>query len=241
MRGNGHQDSPEGGGEERVRPAGVRYSLRELTDQLGTELHAARTELSECRLEAERLQARLEALEQEHRQACERHSALEREVAELWSQCVVMERVHGAIEHHEVLAAVQDVVINVIGSEELALYEPSPDGRWLRPVQCFGVESRDLGPVAVGSGPVGRAAADRVAWIAGVAPPPGEAPDLTACVPLLLGDRLMGVLAIWRMLAHKPTLGPADRGALDLLARHAATALFLTGQRDRGGSCAGLH
>ncbi len=36
------------------------------------------------------------------------------------------------------------------------------------------------------------------------------------------------MVAFWRMLPHKPVFGPADREVLELLARHAGTALHLT-------------
>ncbi len=204
--------------------------LHQLTEVLCArvegELVRTRADLSACHVESAELRRRLENLEREHRRVCDAHAALEREVAELGSLCVVMERVHGALDHAEVLAAVQDVVINVIGSEEMAVFEP--DGEWLRPVQSFGVEAHRLEAVAPGFGPIGRAAARRKGWIVGDGPPPPDGPDLTACVPLVAGDRLAGVLVIWRMLAHKPVFGDSDRRALEILCRHAATALHLT-------------
>jgi GAF domain-containing protein len=201
--------------------------------QRGAELVASRQELAECRAEVERLRQGLASCQREPDCARNGLSAMEQQAAELGNLYVVMERLHGTLEHGEVLAAVQDVVINVIGSEELAVFEPSEDGRELRPVQSFGVEARRLGPIRVGAGPIGRAAADSKAWVIGDGPPPPELPDLTACVPLQAGGRVVGVLAIWRMLRHKPVLGAADRSVLELVARHAATALYLTSLRER--------
>jgi len=199
----------------------------------GADLAASRQELAECRAEVERLRQGLANCQREHDCARNGFSALEQQAAELGNLYVVMERLHGTLEYGEVLAAVQDVVINVIGSEELAIFEPSEDGRELFPVQSFGVEARRLEPLQVGVGPIGRAAADCKAWVIGDGPPPPEFPDLTACVPLQAGGRVVGVLAIWRMLRHKPVFGAADRNVLELLVRHAATALYLTSLRDR--------
>lgn len=205
---------------------------RELVDalraQLGGELAASRQELAECRLEVDRLRERIANFEREHRRVCDDYTALEQQIAELGNHCVVMERLHGTLDHGEVLAGIQDVVINVIGSEELAIFEPSDDRRWLVPTQTFGVEDRGLGRVAWGSGAIGRAAAEGTGWTLGGGAPPAEFPDLTACVPLACGDRVAAVLAFWRMLPHKPVFGPADRTVLELLTRHAGTALLLT-------------
>ncbi len=212
-------------------------ALRELAlplrGQRGAELVASRQELAECRAEVERLRQGLASCQREYDCARNGFSALEQQAAELGNLYVVMERLHGTLEYGEVLAAVQDVVINVIGSEELAVFEPSEDGRELRPVQSFGVEARRLGLQQVGVGPIGRAAADGKAWVVGDGPPPPEFPDLTACVPLQAGGCVVGVLAIWRMLRHKKVLGAADRNVLELVARHAATALYLTSLRER--------
>ncbi len=224
-------------GEHDGKQADSQGELRELAPSprghRGADLAASRQELAECRAEVERLRQGLASCQREHDCARNGFSALEQQAAELGNLYVVMERLHGALEYGEVLAAVQDVVINVIGSEELAIFEPSEDGRELFPVQSFGVEARQLGPLQVGVGPVGRAAADGKAWVIGDGPPPPEFPDLTACVPLQAGGRVVGVLAIWRMLRHKPAFGAADRNVLELLARHAATALYLTSLRER--------
>ncbi len=217
-------------GEHAGAQADGRAELRELVEPLrgppAVELAASRQAFAECRAEVDRLRERLASFERER-------AVLEQQIVELGNLHVVMERLHGALDRREVLAALQDVVINVIGSEELAIFEPSEDGRELRPVQTFGVETRRLCPLALGAGPIGRAAAERKAWIVGDGPPPAEFPDLTACVPLQAGGRVAGVLAIWRMLGHKPILGDADRNVLELVARHAATALHLTSSERR--------
>ncbi|GEJ58397.1 GAF domain-containing protein [Anaeromyxobacter diazotrophicus] len=168
---------------------------------------------------------RAEGVGREEEALRERLAGLEQQVVELGNACVVMERVHGALDRGAVLLAIQDVVINVIGSEELAIFEVADGGRLLRPVQSFGVEPREL---AVGAGPVGRAASERRAWTILDGAPPEEEPRLTAVAPLSAGPHLTGVVAIWRMLAHKPVFGEADRAVLELLSRHGGAALHLT-------------
>jgi GAF domain len=226
------------GPEPRDRNAAEGRGSRDLIDslrvQLGGELAASHQGLAECTLEVDRLRERLADLQREHRRLCDDYAALEGRIAELGNLCVLMERLHGTLDHREVLAGVQDVIINVIGSEELAIFEPSEDGRWLSPTQSFGVEDRHLGRVPWGEGPIGRAAAEGMGWVVGGGAAPPEFPDLTACVPLAAGDRLAGVLVIWRMLAHKPVFGEADRNVLEHVARHAATALLLTSASEGG-------
>jgi hypothetical protein len=174
-----------------------------------------------------RLRGRLAALDREHQEALAAHAVLEREVAEITGLYVALERLHGGGAREDVLAAIQDVVINIVGSEELAVFAWSDGDGLLRPVRAFGVPPHRLPPVRLGEGPVGRAAARREPFVVGDLPAPADDPDLTACVPLCFEGRLLGVVAVWRMLPHKPRLGDPDRRVLELLGRHGGPALAL--------------
>ena len=47
-----------------------------------------------------------------------------------------------------------------------------------------------------------------------------------AVVPLNVNGRTVGALVLLRLLGHRHEIGPEDRETLDLLAAHAACALF---------------
>jgi GAF domain-containing protein len=60
-------------------------------------------------------------------------------------------------------------------------------------------------------------------------------------VPLKLGDQLVGALALFRLLPQKAGFEPLDRELFELLATHAATALYsseLRAARAAAGSAA---
>lgn len=175
------------------------------------------------------LRQRLAAAEAERRKAQQAMADLEEKLSEAINVCVALDRLHSSTDHAEVLRAIQDVVINIVGSEELAIFEPGA-GAELVAVQSFGVGGSRLEPVTLGHGPIGRAAAEGKAWVVGDATPSGD-PDLTACVPLVAEDRVVGVAAIWKLLPHKPALQASDRQVLALLGPHAGRALFLTAAR----------
>lgn len=206
-------------------------SLRELVDALGArlwdELLASGRQLTDCRLELERARQRLSKFESDHERLCREYAALQDQVQDLGNHAVVVERLHGTIEHDEVLAGIQDCVINVIGSEELAIFEIGALTDELRIARAFGVEERNIRDARVGEGTIGRAALGEE-WVIGEGAAPSDWDDLTACVPLRAATWIVGVLVIWRMLPHKGRFGPADRLVLDLLSRHGGTALYLT-------------
>ncbi|HEV2721355.1 MAG TPA: diguanylate phosphodiesterase, partial [Thermoanaerobaculia bacterium] len=58
--------------------------------------------------------------------------------------------------------------------------------------------------------------------------PFGREEQLTACIPLKLDDRVVGVIGIFRLLQQKQGLEPLDFELFDLLSSHAASALFCT-------------
>jgi transcriptional regulator with GAF, ATPase, and Fis domain len=51
---------------------------------------------------------------------------------------------------------------------------------------------------------------------------------ITACIPMKIGKRVLGVIAIFRLLPHKGGLNSVDLDLLDLLSTHAAVALLFT-------------
>ena len=54
-----------------------------------------------------------------------------------------------------------------------------------------------------------------------------EDSGLTACVPLVLDGNLIGAIAVFRLLDQKQSrLAPLDFELFDLLATHAASALY---------------
>lgn len=162
-----------------------------------------------------------------------RVAELEGKLSEAIDYCVALERLQDAADHDEVLRAVRDVVINLVGSEELAIFESAPDGAW-RPVQAFGASAARLARAPASDGPVGRIGAEGKGWVVGDGPGayPGD-PELTACLPLHAEGRVVAVLAIWALLPHKPRLRDSDRHVLALLGRHAGPALLLTRRAGR--------
>ncbi len=187
-----------------------------------------RTAREPARADAADLLERLAAAESERRRAQAAMVDLEEKLSDAINVCVALERLHGSTDHGEVLRAIQDVVVNLVGSEEVAVFESGANGE-LVAVQSVGVEPGKLAPVTPGHGPIGRVAAEGKAWVIGEGAEPGD-PDLTACVPLVAEDRVVAVLAIWSLLPHKQSLRTSDRQVLELLGPHAGRALYLTAQ-----------
>jgi hypothetical protein len=200
--------------------------------RLLAELALAREAVEHANAERERLRERLAEIEAENQRVCDDYVAVQEQSSDLAQLFVALERLHGGLSRADALTALQEIVINVIGSEELAVFER--DGDRVRLVHSFGVDPEPLRELPLGAGAIGRAVADGKLYIAGRegGAAPGDE-DLTACIPLRRGDEVMGALAIFRLLGHKPGLGDADQAVLDLLSAHAGLALHFRSLEER--------
>jgi GAF domain-containing protein len=154
----------------------------------------------------------------------------EAQVANLASLYVAVTSVHGAVDRPSVLSSVQEIVTNLIGSEELAIFEIDAARSRLTLLASLGIEPGAYQDIALGEGAIGRAAATGERLIrdnGGSLTEDGDA-ALTACIPLKVAGRVVGVLAVFRLLPHKGRLDAIDIDLFDVLAAHAASALLFT-------------
>jgi GAF domain-containing protein len=154
----------------------------------------------------------------------------EAQVSNLASLYVAVTSVHGALDRPSVLSSVQEIVTNLIGSEEMAIFETDRAHGRLALLASTGIEPGPYQEISIGNGPIGRAAATGERLIrheGGSLTEDGDA-ALTACIPLKIDGRVIGVLAVFRLLPHKRRLDAIDLDLFDVLAAHAASALLFT-------------
>ena len=154
----------------------------------------------------------------------------EAQVANLASLYVAVTSMHGALDRPSVLSSVQEIVTNLIGSEEMAIFETDPARGRLTLLASIGIEPGPYQEISVGDGAIGRAAAtgERVIRNEGGSLTEDGDAALTACIPLKVAGRIVGVLAVFRLLPHKGSLDAIDIDLFDVLAAHAASALLFT-------------
>jgi hypothetical protein len=141
------------------------------------------------------------------------------------------QRLQEATRREDVVAAIEEIVANILGSEEVAVFVLDEASRALRLVGASGVDVRRLATVRLGQGIIGAAAERGERWVKGGGAPPARAAayeaGLTACVPLRFGEKVTGAVAIFRLLPQKSSFEPGDEDVLALLETAAATALVL--------------
>jgi uncharacterized coiled-coil protein SlyX len=180
----------------------------------------------------ERLQVLLRQVDQENRRYSEEFSQLQLQANNLANLYVASYRLHATLDRQQLIEATKEIVANLIGSEEMALFELDRSRQQLLLIDANGIDAEPYRRLPLEHGVIGAAvrcgspivvdeAAERAA---------GEE-RLTAVIPLRQVDQVNGAIAIFRLLPQKARIGDLDRELFDLLASHAGMALH----------CARLH
>lgn len=197
--------------------------LRALAAMLESDVLRAEDQHRSAVAELERLRARLDEVADENHRFAEQYQYIEEQSSNLANLYVASYQLHMSVDRTTVLNTIQEIVINLVGSEQLAIYERRGDE--FHVAASFGLDQERVmetvgGEYAVeklGDGHIFHELDDRQ--------------PLTASVPLRIGERVIGAILVFRLLEHKPSLEAVDHELFELLAVHAATALH----------CASLH
>jgi hypothetical protein len=183
------------------------------------------------------LREQLQEVEKENRRFLEEFNQVEQQNNNLTNLYVASYRLHGTLDRADVVATIQEIIANLVGSEEHGIFEVRPGTKTLGLVASTGIDVATYREVPVGEGPIGRVAQSGEPFIVaeGKDSPDPDEPELMACIPLKLNDTVFGVIALFRLLPQKPHFEPVDHELFDLLATHAATALYCTGLHAEAG------
>ncbi|HEX8826073.1 MAG TPA: GAF domain-containing protein [Archangium sp.] len=186
-------------------------TMPEGTEHLTASLH-------ELRRDNERLQGQVHQLRSEHQKLAVQVAHL----ARLYSASC---RLHEPEERPLLAEIIGEIIKDLIGAEEFAIFELEPGAPVLSLLGCLGVDPEPLRRVSVAEGLIGRVARTGTRWVAETAPTREAEPS--ACLPLKSDGRVHGVVAIFRLLPHKPGFTPADRALFELLETQAGRALHV--------------
>jgi GAF domain len=201
--------------------------------QFEEELRAARSEIQRYALERASLDRQLQAIEAEGRGYLQQYVNVEQQNANLANLYVASFRLHSTLDRAEVVEAVKEIIVNLVGSEELAILEFDSTRSHLELIGSFGIDEQRYLRIPAGRGIIGECVRTGEIFVApGVTPSAGpDGESMIACIPLKIGETVIGAIAIFRLLGQKNGIEDLDRELFNLLATHAATALY----------CSSLH
>lgn len=214
----------------------IAHDTREYVQSLLDEVQRLSRSVAELELELsarEKMEAmlkeRVSQIEEESRSFAARYVEVEQQNSNLANLYVASYQLHGTLDRERIIESIKEIVINLIGCEELVVWER--DGDLLRQAGSFGVDDIEWGVVKLGEGIVGLCAETGERFIVNqttMLEPAGREADLTACIPLKLDETVVGAIALFRLLPQKDGLAAVDHELFDLLASHASSALYCT-------------
>lgn len=177
------------------------------------------------------LKERLAAIEEESRNYTARYVEVEQQNTNLANLYVASYQLHGTLQRDRVLTAIKEIVINLIGSEELGIWEIDRELGALVLIDSFGIEPGPWAAVPLASASIlSLVAATGELFVKDKSPvqPAGREEGLTAGIPLKLDDEVVAVIGFFSLLQQKSGLEPVDYELFDLLGSHGASALWCT-------------
>ena len=204
----------------------LRLAVAELESersQMRQEIAALQQDLASNRALQGQLVEKIQDIRGETDRRFAEYAKLETLNANLANLYVASYQLHSTLDRETVLAAIQEIIVNLIGSEEFAVFESVPGGRF-RLAASVGLE--DAAALTVHER-VAHATASGETFVA------AQHGELTACIPLKIDGGVTGFIVICRLLAHKSGLEPLDLELFDLLGTHAAMALYVSSLQQR--------
>jgi hypothetical protein len=133
-----------------------------------------------------------------------------------------------SLEHRDVFEAVAEIIANLIGSEQVAIFDYFPLVRTFKLAWSYGVEDDILRAFETGAGFIGRAALGQTSQFPERhlnMPLLSHEKTLTACIVLKSSNEIVGVILILGLLPQKRCLEWVDFELLKFLEVYGAVAL----------------
>jgi nitrate/nitrite-specific signal transduction histidine kinase len=188
-----------------------------------------REQLDRQRQERVRLQRQIADIEADHQLFNEEYEAIEHQNSDLANLYVASYRLHGTLDRDEVLSTILEILINLVGTEEVGVFELDSDQSALTLVASHGIDEQRHSRIPLGKGVIGGVGETGASHFG---KGNGEDDDdITACIALKVDRKITGAITVFSLLPQKSGLEPVDHELFELLATHAATAIY----------CATLH
>ncbi len=181
---------------------------------------------SPIQAETARLTGELAAARHEADRLARQCAALEAQRSDLAKLHVAARALHASLDPERVLDALEEVVINLVGSECFGVFALEPVSQSLLCLRAFGYDPDREGEPTLASGRIAQVVRTGVPHVRdGETDGPVRVDAPVATVALRAGEETVGVLLVFRLLPQKPALTPFDAELFELVTVHAGTAL----------------
>jgi transcriptional regulator with GAF, ATPase, and Fis domain len=211
----------------------LRYRVAQLEESMAQSVDEARTKLYEDRIrlleiELNSFKEKFTQVEMENKDFASKYLEVEEENNNLANLYVASYQLHSTLDFSEVLRIVVEIVINLIGAEKFAILLIDDKTNELIAVATEGIPPADTPRVKIGEGIIGKVTKEGESYFAedlgGMET--FNAFEPIVCIPLKIKEHVIGVISIYKLLTQKSGFSNVDYELFNLLAGHAATAVF---------------
>ncbi len=214
----------------------LRFRIAQLEESAEKSKNEEKIRLYEDRIkilqeEIDSLLERYKKTEEENKDFASKYIEVETENNMLANLYVASYQLHSTLDFNEVLRIVIEIIINLVGAEKFALFLMDDKTNELIPVASEGLSSDELPKIKMGEGTIGTVAKE------------GESHFLkdmadrfcrqslifrirSSVSRLKIKEHVIGVISIYSLFAQKNSFSNIDYELFNLLAGHAATAIF---------------
>jgi transcriptional regulator with GAF, ATPase, and Fis domain len=211
----------------------LRYRIAQLEESIERSSDETRMKLYEDRIamleeELDSLRERFRKVEEENKDFASKYVEVEEENNNLANLYVASYQLHSTLDFSEVLRIVMEIVINLIGAEKFAVLLMDDKTNEMIPVGAEGMTVSDAPKVKIGEGIIGQVAKGGESYFSeDLSDAAGFRPlEPIVCIPLKIKEHVIGVVSIYKLLMQKSGFTNVDYELFNLLAGHAATAIF---------------
>lgn len=211
----------------RFKIAQLEEAIERSGDEAKIRLYEERIKVTEDELNS--LKERFRQVEEENKDFAAKYVEVEDENNNLANLYVASYQLHSTLDFNEVLRIVLEIVINLIGAEKFAVLLIEEKTNELIPVGTEGISISDVPKVRFGEGIIGTAAKEGESYFSeNIHNNRGSisTENPIVCIPLKIKEHVIGVIAIYSLLIQKEKFSNVDYELFNLLAGHAATAIF---------------
>jgi len=154
-----------------------------------------------------------------------RYAEVEKELDTMANLYVALYQLHSTISPQEVLGVIEQLLAQFVGAGSFVIYLKYENGgeKVIRPVHAYHCENASGTQINWNEGPIGEAAATQINYITD--PKTRKAGSPIACIPMVLGEETIGVIAIFSFFEQKEEFVAIDFEFFKLLAIHSASAI----------------
>ncbi len=172
---------------------------------------------------------RMESAVDESRDFAGRFVEVEKELDAMANLYVASYQLHANLDMREVLGVIEQLLAQFVGVSSFAIYlrRYGNDDQRLEPVYAYHCDKVNGTTEPWGQGSIGEAALTQVPSVADPKTCSSDAP--LACIPMVLRDMTIGVIAVFGLFEQKESFVDVDFELFKLLALHSASAIVGAG------------